>query len=157
MGFGYVNAMCSAVHAAGCGHAVPLEWQMVREALRAFQRGQYRRVLMECGLAAEIALRAHLIRNNEPPEPGAWLGRLVSSAKRLAKDQRIVPPDFIRLVVEERNLVMHVGKLPTATEAVTAFDLTMALVEGASPRERLREPYGLILRTDPPMDSRETE
>lgn len=154
MGFGASGHLSSAFHAAGCNHAPPLEWQLLREALRAFEGGQYRRVLVEAGIAAEVALNDHLTKHKRMPRKNKpTLGILVKQEEKAGVDS-IVPRNFYEYVVETRNDVIHHGFVPTDDEAMVAFQLTTALVEKASPRDRLTEPYGLTLRQDPPFDPR---
>lgn len=154
MGFGASAHLSSAFHAAGCDHAPPLEWQLLREALRAFEGGQYRRVLIEAGIAAEVALTEYLIRGRRMPKTDRpTLGTLVA-AEEAAGETSILPPGFRESVLTARNQVIHHRQFPSDDDAVIAFQLTIDLLEKASPRDRLLEPYGLILRQDPPMDSR---
>lgn len=154
MGFGASGHLSSAFHAAGCGHAPPLEWQLLREALRAFEVGQNRRVLIEGGIAAEVALTEYLARARRMPKTDKpTLGTLVATEES-AGDTSILPPGFRESVLTARNQVIHERCLPTDDDAMVAFQLTLDLLEKASPRDRLAEPYGLILREDPPVDSR---
>ncbi|QNF94172.1 MULTISPECIES: hypothetical protein [Janibacter] len=154
MGFGASGSLSSAFHAAGCGHAPPLEWQLLREALRAFEIGQYRRVLIEAGIAAEVALTEYLTRVRRMPKAGKpTLGTLVTE-EEAAGDSSILPARFRESVLTARNQVIHHRLFPTDDDAVAAFQLTVDLLERASPRDRLAEPYGLTVREDPPFDSR---
>lgn len=154
MGFGASGHLSSAFHAAGCGHAPPLEWQLLREALRAFEVGQYRRVLIEAGIAAEVALTEYLTRSRRMPKAGKpTLGTLVA-VEEAAGETSVLPPSFRESVLTARNQVIHHRLFPTDDDAVVAFQLTVDLLEKASPRDRLSEPYGLVLREDPPIDSR---
>lgn len=154
MGFGVTGHLSSAFHAAGCNHAPPLEWQLLREALRAFEVGQYRRVLMEAGIAAEVALTEYLTRARRmPKQDKPTLGTLVA-AEEAAGEASILPRGFRESVLTARNQVIHHRQFPTDDDAMLAFELTVDLLEKASPRDRLAEPYGLILREDPPIDTR---
>lgn len=156
MGFGFTHFWAVGVYWAGCELDPPLEWVMLREALRALETGQYRRTVMECGIAAELALTRRLkslhrlplprtAKGKQPPEP--MLGALVRMESESANS--VLPPDFISSVVGQRNDVMHRGRRPTEDEAMLAFDRTIALVSSVSPRDDLTE-GGLIVRTDPP-------
>jgi hypothetical protein len=146
--------LSSAFHAAGCDHAPPLEWQLLREALRAFEVGQYRRVPVEAGIAAEVALTEYLTRGRRMPKTvKPTLGTLVATEED-AGETSILPPGFRESVLTARNQVIHQRRFPTDDDAMVAFQLTVDLLEKASPRHRLAEPYGLILREDPPIDSR---
>lgn len=100
MGFGVSGHLSSAFHAAGCGHSPPLEWQLLREALRAFEVGQYRRVPIEAGIAAEVALTEYLTRSGRMPKKDKpTLGDLVTAEEAL-RETSILPRSFRQLVLE---------------------------------------------------------
>jgi len=154
MGFGAGGHLSLGFHAAGCDHAPPLEWHLLREALRAFEGGQYRRVLIEAGIAAEVALAEYLTRRRRMPKNDRpTLGTLVA-VEEAAGESSILPRGFQEHVLTARNQVIHHRRFPTDFDAMVAFQLTVDLLEKASPRDRLAEPYGVILREDPPVDCR---
>lgn len=114
MGFGASGHLSSAFHAAGCDHAPPLEWQLLREALRAFEVGQYRRVLIEAGIAAEVALTEYLTRGRRMPKTDKpTLGTLVATEEATG-EASILPPGFRESVLAARNQVIHHRQTPSA-------------------------------------------
>lgn len=151
MGFFPDGAIASAAHAAGCGHSVPLEWFLLREALRAFQRGQYRRSVIEAGTAAEVALY-HLVVKELGKDAGSeepTLGRLVNLEQSAKGHTSVLHPDFRQSVVELRNDAVHRAQDPGENGSAVAFVMVSDLLEYVSPREYLTEPYGVETRPGP--------
>lgn len=160
MGFGRVHYWSNAVFAAGCEVFPPLPWQMLRDALRAFERGQYRRCVVESTIGADVALTQHLTRrgllpryNEKGREVTTMLGKLLELDQTLRHP--ITSSDFFATVVDPRNKATHEGYNPTADEAVIAFDRVSVVVEKVFPKGEITD-GGLILRMDPPAPASET-
>jgi len=154
--FGMVGYLGVAFHTAGLGHQPPLEWQTLREAKSAFDRGHYRSSVIDDGQAAEMALLRHLRRLRPPVfkrgEQTPTLGGLVTREIKNANEhgrETVVPDDFRSRVVKLRNDVMHKGASVDEWQAAAAFEVTKMLVATVLPRSYLCEPYGLVIRQDP--------
>jgi hypothetical protein len=144
MGFGAVSAIAMAVHAAGCEHEPPPEWELLRESMRAIERGQYRRATVEAATATEIALTTAIREAGR--EPAYMFGKVLGQAASLS----LLDPDLLgqvrQYVSQPRNAAVHEGTPASNETANVAFDVALQCVQRLSPREALTEPYGLVLR-----------
>lgn len=148
---GFQHFLPIAFHAAGLGHAPPMEWETIRHAQAAFEGGHYRRSVAESGLAAELALVRWLgLRHKvldlrrQSPTLGGLLKKERSFALKAGRESICDDLDYL---VEARNAVTHRGWVPGIEEAAAAFYIVRKLIATVLPINEIVSAHGLVLST----------
>lgn len=132
----------ACVTATGNQDPPPAEWLFIRDARSLVNAGQNRRAVIDAGTAAELAMTT-LIDNylvsahTDEPVKKALLKRYTGLEGRSALLRRLRPgllsDQLGRDLIELRNVATHGGQALTDTQAQTAVDMAMNIVEGAYP------------------------
>ncbi|SUE28944.1 Uncharacterised protein [Nocardia farcinica] len=122
---------------AGVKEQVPMPWMLLRDARALHRVVQTRRAVIECGSAAEMAIKSFLNRRNVSiPRNKRTLGPL---SELLEDDGYPLPPDFDTSFLRVRNREVHMnpgwGSVSEA-ESLRMLEIAVALVEDAFPLPR---------------------
>lgn len=117
---------------AGAKHPVPLAWMLLRDARALHRVGQMRRAAIECGSAAEMAIKQLLVQRNVTPSGnGRTLGPLSDDLKT---DGYHLASDFRSAFLAVRNREVHMNPgwgLVSEAESLRMLEIAAELVEDA--------------------------
>ncbi|MGW4371705.1 hypothetical protein ACWEKT_39415 [Nocardia takedensis] len=119
---------------AGTRTTVPLPWMLLRDARALHRVDQMRRAAIECGSAAEMAIKQLLIQRSAPPsKKGRTLGPLSESLK---DDGYPLASDFEAAFLAVRNREVHMKTgwgAVSETESRRMLEIAVDLVQDAFP------------------------
>lgn len=130
----------TSVRRSSTGDELPLNWQLLGDALRALRGCQPRRALVEAFSSLEVTVRQAV--SNRVKQCGdqavadviirrrSTLGPLLETARTL---EIALPESLTRHLVELRNSVIHSGSLPSMADALTAWRAAHVLAQQQSP------------------------
>ncbi len=130
----------TSVRRSSAGDGLPLNWQLLGDALRALRGCQPRRALVEAFSSLEVTARQAV--GNRVRQCGDQavadiiirrrntLGPLLEMARNLGV---MLPESLTKRLVELRNSVIHSGSLPSMTDALTAWQAAQVLAQQQSP------------------------
>lgn len=122
---------------AGTKEQVPLAWMLLRDARALHRVTQTRRAAIECGSAAEMAIKSLLDRRNfVVPQKRPTLGIL---SGHLKDDGYPLHADFETSFLDVRNRVVHMKQgweSVTEAESLRMLEIAAELVEDAFPLPR---------------------
>lgn len=121
---------------AGAKEAVPLAWTLLRDARALHRVGQTRRAVIECGSAAEMAIKSLLDSRGVQIKKARTLGPI---SELLESDGYPLAADFTPAFLDVRNREVHMnlgwGSVSEA-ESLRMLEIATELVEDAFPLPR---------------------
>lgn len=130
----------ASVRRSSTGDELPLNWQLLGDALRALRGCQPRRAVVEAFSSLEVTVRQAVRNRVELCGDQAvadiiirrrnTLGPLLEMARNLGI---ALPESLTGRLVELRNSVIHSGSLPSMTDALTVWQAAHVFAQQQSP------------------------